>query len=86
MQTQAEAAITNGASVLVIDPLDSGSGAAIEQNAVQKGVKVIDYDRLTLNGSASYYVSFDNVAGRQADRRRASRTASRPGTSPSRRC
>ncbi len=62
MQTQAEAAITNGASVLIIDALDSGSGAAIEANAVAKGVKVIDYDRLTLNGSASYYVSFDNVA------------------------
>jgi D-xylose transport system substrate-binding protein len=61
MQTQAEAAITNGASVLIIDPLDSGSGAAIEKNAVDKGVKVIDYDRLTLKGSAAYYVSFDNV-------------------------
>jgi D-xylose transport system substrate-binding protein len=61
MQTQAEAAITNGATVLVIDPLDSGSGAAIEANAVQQGVKVIDYDRLTLNGKASYYISFDNV-------------------------
>jgi D-xylose transport system substrate-binding protein len=33
MQTQADAAITNGASVLLIDPLDSGSGAAIETNA-----------------------------------------------------
>ncbi len=53
MQTQAEAAITNGATVLVIDPLDSGSGAAIEANAVQQGVKVIDYDRLTLNGKAT---------------------------------
>jgi D-xylose transport system substrate-binding protein len=61
MQTQAEAAITNGASVLLIDPLDSGSGAAIEANAASKGVKTIDYDRLTLKGSASYYVSFDNV-------------------------
>ena len=61
MQTQAEAAITNGASVLLIDPLDSGSGAAIQSNAASKGVKTIDYDRLTLNGSASYYVSFDNV-------------------------
>jgi D-xylose transport system substrate-binding protein len=61
MQTQAEAAITNGATVLVIDPLDSGSGAAIEANAVQQGVKVIDYDRLTLNGKASNYVSFNNV-------------------------
>jgi D-xylose transport system substrate-binding protein len=61
MQTQAEAAITNGASVLLLDPLDSGSGAAIEQSAKAKGVKVIDYDRLTLNGVASDYVSFDNV-------------------------
>jgi D-xylose transport system substrate-binding protein len=61
MQTQAEAAITNGATVLVIDPLDSGSGAAIEANATQQGVKTIDYDRLTLNGKASVYVSFNNV-------------------------
>jgi D-xylose transport system substrate-binding protein len=61
MQTQAEAAITNGATVLIVDPLDSGSGAAIESNAVGKGVKVIDYDRLTLNGKASNYVSFNNV-------------------------
>jgi D-xylose transport system substrate-binding protein len=61
MQTQADAAITNGASVLVIDALDSGSGAAIEQDAKAKGVATIDYDRLTLNGSSSTYVSFDNV-------------------------
>ncbi|HMG44317.1 MAG TPA: substrate-binding domain-containing protein [Acidimicrobiales bacterium] len=61
MQTQADAAITNGASVLVVDALDSGSGAAIEQDAKSKGVATIDYDRLTLNGSSSYYVSFDNV-------------------------
>ena len=60
MQTQADAAITNGASVLVIDALDSGSGAAIQQDAKAKGVATIDYDRLTLNGSSSYYVSFDN--------------------------
>lgn len=61
MQTQAEAAITNGASVILVDPLDSGSGAAIEANAASKGVKTIDYDRLTLNGSSTYYVSFNNV-------------------------
>jgi D-xylose transport system substrate-binding protein len=61
MQTQADAAITNGASVLVVDALDSGSGAAIEQDAKSKGVATIDYDRLTLNGSSSYYVSFDNT-------------------------
>jgi len=62
MQTQAEAAITGGASVLLIDALDSGSGAAIEKNAESKGVKVIDYDRLTLGGPPDrYYVSFENV-------------------------
>ena len=62
MQTQAEADITAGASVLLIDALDSGSGAAIEANATSKGVKVIDYDRL-VNGGAKdrIYVSFDNV-------------------------
>src|SRR5205085_10006164 len=62
MQTQAEADITQGASVLIIDPLDSGSGAAIEANATSKGVKVIDYDRLTKGGPADRtYVSFNNV-------------------------
>jgi D-xylose transport system substrate-binding protein len=61
MQTQAEADITQGASVLLIDPLDSGSGAAIEANAVSKGLKVIDYDRLTKGGpDGRTYVSFDN--------------------------
>jgi D-xylose transport system substrate-binding protein len=62
MQQQAEADITAGASVLLVDPLDTGSGAAIESNAVSKGVKVIDYDRLVLGGPKDrYYVSFDNI-------------------------
>jgi D-xylose transport system substrate-binding protein len=62
MQTQAEADITAGASVLLVDALDSGSGAAIEANAAAHGVKVIDYDRLTKGGDKSRtYVSFDNV-------------------------
>jgi D-xylose transport system substrate-binding protein len=59
-QTQAEQAISNGASVLLLDNLDSGSGAAIQADARAKGVPTIDYDRLTVNGSADYYVSFDN--------------------------
>jgi D-xylose transport system substrate-binding protein len=62
MQTQAEADITQGATVLLVDALDSGSGAAIEANATSKGVKVIDYDRLVKGGeSGRTYVSFDNV-------------------------
>jgi D-xylose transport system substrate-binding protein len=62
MQSQAEADITAGATVLLVDPLDPGSGAAIESNAEAKGVKVIDYDRLVTGGPANrYYVSFNNV-------------------------
>ena len=57
----AQSDITKGASVLVVDPLDSGVGAHIESLAQQHGVAVIDYDRLTLGGSRQYYVSFDNV-------------------------
>jgi D-xylose transport system substrate-binding protein len=61
-RTQAEQAITNGAKVLLLVDLDPGSGAAIIANAHNQGVKVIDYDRLTLGGGADYYVSFDNEA------------------------
>jgi D-xylose transport system substrate-binding protein len=59
--SDAQTAITKGASVLVVDPLDSGVGAHIESYAKSKGVAVIDYDRLTLGGTRSYYVSFNNV-------------------------
>ncbi|HYM57670.1 MAG TPA: substrate-binding domain-containing protein [Solirubrobacteraceae bacterium] len=59
-QQQAEQAITNGAKVLLLVNLDSGSGAAIAANAKSQQVKVIDYDRLTLKGDSDYYVSFDN--------------------------
>jgi D-xylose transport system substrate-binding protein len=59
--SDAQAAITAGASVLIMDPLDSGVGASIESYAKSHGVAVIDYDRLTLGGSRDYYVSFNNV-------------------------
>jgi len=62
MQQQAEADMTAGASVLLVDPLDPGSGAAIEKKADSQGVKVIDYDRLVTGGPKDrYYVSFNNV-------------------------
>jgi len=61
-QTLADQMITNGATVLMIVNLDSGTGKAVLDKAKQQGVATIDYDRLTLGGSASYYVSFDNVA------------------------
>src|SRR5689334_14735891 len=61
-QTIADQMITNGVNVLVIVNLDSGTGKAVLSKAAQAGVATIDYDRLTLGGSAKYYVSFDNVA------------------------
>jgi D-xylose transport system substrate-binding protein len=61
MATIADQMITSGVKVLMIVNLDSPSGAAIEQKAAAAGVKTIDYDRLTLGGSAAVYVSFDNV-------------------------
>lgn len=57
----ADAMITDGVTVLAIVNLDSDSGAAIQEKANSQGVATIDYDRLTLGGSAEYYVSFDNT-------------------------
>ncbi|HEY8207386.1 MAG TPA: sugar ABC transporter substrate-binding protein [Myxococcaceae bacterium] len=59
-QNQAEAALTNGAKVLVLDPVDSASAAAIVARAKQSGVPVITYDRMTMNADVDYYVSFQN--------------------------
>jgi len=57
---QAQQCLTNGAKVILLVNLDSGSGAAIEKLAKSKGAQTVDYDRLTLKGLASYYVSFNN--------------------------
>lgn len=53
--------INQAVNVLLVTNLDSESGAACEQKAKDAGIPSIDYDRLTLGGSADYYVSFDNV-------------------------
>lgn len=60
-QQQAEAAITNGANVLVLDAVDVKSVGAIIQHANQKKIPVIAYDRLISDANIDYYVSFDNV-------------------------
>jgi len=60
-QTIADQMITGGVTVLVIVNLDSGTGKAVLDKAKAQGIGTIDYDRLTLNGGADYYVSFDNV-------------------------
>jgi D-xylose transport system substrate-binding protein len=56
----ASSMIGSGVKVLIIDSIDAASGAGVEKQAAAAGVKVIDYDRVNLGGSAGYYVSFDN--------------------------
>jgi D-xylose transport system substrate-binding protein len=57
--TQANQCIADGAKVLIIAPLDSGSASAIEKAAAAKGVKSIDYDRQVEGGNAVLYSSFN---------------------------
>ena len=57
----AQADLAAGASVLIMDPLNSTVGSQIQQLAQQKGAKLISYDRATFTGTSTYYVSFDNV-------------------------
>ncbi|HEX8701590.1 MAG TPA: sugar ABC transporter substrate-binding protein [Myxococcaceae bacterium] len=59
-QNQTEAALTNGAKVLVLDPVDSASAAAMVARAKQSKVPVISYDRLITGADVDYYISFDN--------------------------
>src|SRR5882757_2658517 len=59
-QSQAEAALTQGAEVLVVDPMDSKSAATIAEKAQAQSVPVVSYDRLIENGEINAYISFDN--------------------------
>jgi D-xylose transport system substrate-binding protein len=59
-QNQADAALTNGAKVMVLDPVDSASAASIVAKAKSQNVPVISYDRLILDADVDYYISFDN--------------------------
>jgi D-xylose transport system substrate-binding protein len=56
----AQSMIGEGVKVLIMDSINPASGAGVEKEATQAGIKVIDYDRVNLGGSAQYYVSFDN--------------------------
>jgi len=59
-QSEAEAAITNGARVLVLDAVDSKAAASIVTRAKQSGIGVVAYDRPVENSDVDYFVSFDN--------------------------
>jgi D-xylose transport system substrate-binding protein len=68
-QQQAEAAITQGAKVIVISAVDVASAGAIVQRAQQSDVKVIAYGRLIPDAEIDYYVSIDpfKVGQQQAE-------------------
>ena len=59
-QNQADAALTQGADVLVVDAVDAGSAAAIVKKAKAQDVPVVSYDRLITDSDVDYYVSYDN--------------------------
>ena len=61
-QSQAEAMLTNGVKVLVLDAVDGAAAAQIAVKAKQAKVPVISYDRLVTGTDAlNYYLSFDNA-------------------------
>jgi D-xylose transport system substrate-binding protein len=59
-QSQAEAMLTKGVKVLVLDPVDGKAAQAIVSKAKSQNVPVVSYDRLA-SGPIDYYVSFDNM-------------------------
>jgi len=69
----AESMENDGVKVLMIVNLDNASGAAMQLEAKSKGITTVDYDRLTLGGSAALYVSYD---GSRSARPRARRSRS----------
>jgi D-xylose transport system substrate-binding protein len=60
--SQAESAITNGAKVLVLDPVDANAAGKIVEKANEANIPIISYDRLISNANIAYYISFDNEA------------------------
>lgn len=59
-QSQGEAAITQGAKVLVFDPVDATAVGAVMKKANEEEIPVVSYDRLILGSPINYYISFDN--------------------------
>jgi D-xylose transport system substrate-binding protein len=59
-QQQFNSVIAQGASVIVLDPVDSAAAAALVQIAHSQDVRVIAYDRPIPDVPADFYVSFDN--------------------------
>ncbi|MBB1492152.1 MULTISPECIES: sugar ABC transporter substrate-binding protein [unclassified Paracoccus (in: a-proteobacteria)] len=65
-QQQFNSVVTQGAKIVVLDPVDSAAAAGLVQMAQSQGVKIIAYDRPIPDVPADYYVSFDNKGIGQA--------------------
>ena len=65
-QQQFNSVIAQGATAIVLDPVDSAAAASLVQSAQSQGVKVIAYDRPIPGAKADYYVSFNNEGIGQA--------------------
>ena len=59
-QQQFNSVIAQGATVIVLDPVDSAAAAGLVEIAHAQGVTVIAYDRPIPDKAADFYVSFDN--------------------------
>lgn len=59
-QQQAESALTQGASVLVLDAVDAASAQSIVTAADARGVEVIAYDRFIADVPLAYFVAYDS--------------------------
>jgi D-xylose transport system substrate-binding protein len=61
-QQQFNSVISQGAKVIVIDPVDSIAATSLVKQAQGRGVKIIAYDRPIPQAKADFYVSFNNEA------------------------
>lgn len=61
-QRQAEQALTQGASVLVVIPIDGESSAIIADSAAEEGIPTIAYDRMINSVNTKFWVQADMFA------------------------
>lgn len=61
MLQQAESAVTQGAQVIVINPITSDGAVPVVDLARREGVAVVSYEGLIANAELDGYITFDNL-------------------------
>lgn len=59
--SQVESALTDGATVLVLNPVDANAAGAMVRTARAQNAKVISYDQVIYDAGVDFAVKFDNV-------------------------